>query len=483
MSSAPPEPDVIAAWLHPGEVTASFASSYNKARAFDWELSRRILGEIENHCAAGRIIDGRNDVVRSFLEHPTAQWLWWIDADMGFERHALEQLLIVANDGERPIVGGLCFGQKLLRVSEDGAREFDMFPTIYQKVGEKFAPFYEYPKDTLIECDGTGSAFLLVHRSVFEKIREVEGGDFWYTQIQTSDRGAPLGEDLSFCARAKACGFKVHVHTAIRTSHAKTIYLNEAFYDRDRSVPKKTKRFVVIPVKGKQEMTANLLKQLSEQGGYDEILVFDNGSPKKMRNWLETQKYASVFDAPNAGIHEMWNAGVEYALRADPCADVIFLNNDLEIGPEFCDRLCEGLRYNHKVVAACANYDGRDMENPVEQVWGICAGRYDGTGGFAGFAFAVRGEFFTQAGYRFPEEAKWWFGDNDLCLSVYEQDGWTAIVRDATCVHLDGGSQTANYEDPEFAAQLVRDQEWFESKWDMKTGLRRQREFVLDAPA
>ena len=67
-------------------------------------------------------------------------------------------------------------------------------------------------------------------------------------------------------------------------------------------------------------------------------------------------------------------------------------------------------------MAVSGNYDGRPGVG-VQQVHGICAGRYDGSGGLAGFAFALRAEWLA-TGYRFPTEAKWYFGDNDLCASI-----------------------------------------------------------------
>lgn len=482
----PPGGTVVAAWLHPGVVEASFHTCYNRMRAYDTERHRRIIGFIENHCAAGRIIDGRNDVVQTFLDYPDEpDWLWWCDADMGFEPDCVENLVTVADPEERPIVGALCFGQKLLRVGPDGARDFDMFPTIYRLAGEKFAPFYDYPKNTLIRCDGTGSACILIHRSVFEKIRELEGGPYWYHLQPTSDRSAPLGEDLSFCFRALQVGCPVHVHTGIRTSHAKTVYLNEDFYDRDRALPKKSKTFVVIPVKNQAKLTKDLLEQLGEQGGFDEILVFDNGSERKTRNMLESwatnsPSYARLFDAAGVSIHDMWNAGAEYAIDRDPDAHVVFLNNDLRLGPDFIERLTGKFAVDKNILAVSANYDGRQIDGPVQQVFGICAGRYDGTGGLAGFAFAVRGEWFSK-GYRFPEWARWWFGDNDLCLSIYEAGGMTVVAGDATVEHLDGGSVTTRtIADEQFVKQIEQDQVEFEKRWDSKTGLRREREFVLE---
>jgi len=100
----------------------------------------------------------------------------------------------------------------------------------------------------------------------------------------------------------------------------------------------------------------------------------------------------------------------------------------------------------------------------VERLQGICAERYDGTGGLSGFAFMVRGSWFA-SGYRFPEDAMWWYGDNDLLLTIEANGGWYGMAHGATCEHLDGGGRTGEWRSPEMQAQLERDRQAFERKW------------------
>jgi hypothetical protein len=39
-----------------------------------------------------------------------------------------------------------------------------------------------------------------------------------------------MGEDLSFCMRAGSLGIPVHVHTGVKTTHLKQLWLSEADY-------------------------------------------------------------------------------------------------------------------------------------------------------------------------------------------------------------------------------------------------------------
>jgi hypothetical protein len=130
--------------------------------------------------------------------------------------------------------------------------------------------------------------------------------------------------------------------------------------------------------------------------------------------------------------------------------------------------MVEALRSDPDLVAVSGNYDGR--EGPlVELTDDICGDRYDGTGGFAGFAFAVKGEWF-QSGYRFPTECKWWFGDNDLVMAAYTSGvGKIGIAVDAHVEHLDGGSKTGG-DWTHLAEQIRADKAAFEARWRALTG-------------
>ena len=112
-------------------------------------------------------------------------------------------------------------------------------------------------------------------------------------------------------------------------------------------------------------------------------------------------------------------------------------------------------------MAVSGNYDGRQGSGVVP-VSGICANRYDGTGGLAGFAFALRAEWIA-GGFRFDESMRWWYSDNDLCLELEKAGAWYGIAVDALVEHLDGGSQTAT---PDGWADIIAaDRAAFEAKW------------------
>lgn len=435
---------VYVGMIHGPDFAAPTLTCWTRLFLHDLRHDQRIVsgGWSPAFCGSSRIPQGRNDTVTKMLESE-AEWLFWIDSDMAFEATALEDLLAAADPNERPIVGGLCFAHHIVNVdNEYNTPITEVVPTIYgydpDDIG--FVPAVDYPRDTLVQCAATGSAFILIHRSVFE------GWTDWYGQIPIGDR--IVSEDISFCIKAGARGFLTHVHTGIKTKHAKTVYLDERMFDTQApiTVPEP---FVVIPVKDNKKMTQALLRQLIEETDREHIVVVDNGSNPETKRWLDTQRMATVIDGTGMGIHEMWNLGAQWCLARNPRARIAFLNNDLELGPNFLAGLSAALDSDPTLVAVCPNYDARAGDG-VERLHGICADKYDGTGGLAGFAFMVKGEWFER--YRFPEDCMWWFGDNDLCLTIEAAGGWYGMVHGVTVVHLDGGGQTgdwSNYLDTE----------------------------------
>lgn len=454
------------AHLHPGSVSTSFQQSLMNTMNLDQAGPRRMtdsrgrLGLISTQAGAGQLGKARNDAVAKFLaEYPESDLLMFVDSDMGWDPGAVETLAQTLEHHDLDIVGGLCFGQKVTGLGPQSTVDVEWFPTIYRwsEDGGGFDTAHVYPPESLIEVGATGAAFLLLTRRCLETIAEAEGPT-WFDTVYVDGRS--FGEDMSFCLRAGRHGFGTHVHTGVRVSHKKEVWFGESEY-LDRRRPSSAAVSVVIPVKDNLELTRRLISQLNEQGGYTDILLYDNGSTDpKMVEWLAGQDVADVFDASDAdGIHVMWNRGIEEAQRRHGSVDVVFLNNDISIGPMFVQRLVAWMRRS-RAVAVCGNYDKRRGVG-VQPLQGICANRYDGSGGLAGFAFALSAEWLEA--WRFDEDFRWWYGDNDLCLSIEATGGWYGMVLDARCEHVGGGSQTAT---PDGWDDIVTaDREAFEAKW------------------
>jgi len=238
---------VVLAYVVSNDVAYSWHRSMMGLVAFDAGLHGRLQkpgGYLAIKYGTGGLIEARNQAIHEFLEDYAADWLFWLDTDMGFQPDALELLLAAADPAERPIVGGLCFAQREDEPDGMGGWRTQPTPTIYDWITlgaeSGYAVRWDYPIDTVTQCHATGSACVLIHRSVLEKMRDAfTSGEIrpaWYDRLPNPSTGQLLSEDLSFCARAGALGFPVFIDTRVKTSHYKQQWVAEEDYIRQRYV-------------------------------------------------------------------------------------------------------------------------------------------------------------------------------------------------------------------------------------------------------
>lgn len=189
-----------------------------------------IEGELPVKYPTGGLVEARNTAVERFLESDD-DWLFWIDTDMGFDGDIVERLLAVADPVDRPVIGALCFTRREVDNDGQSGKLIVPHPTIYLWAetpgGNGFVPFDDYPRNgELVKCSATGSAAVLIHRSVFDRI----GGN-WYGLVASPIEGVPFSEDMSFCVRCAQHDIPIYVHTGVKTNHLKEVWLSEEFFD------------------------------------------------------------------------------------------------------------------------------------------------------------------------------------------------------------------------------------------------------------
>lgn len=233
-------------YLHPGTWSAAFGMSLMDLMMWDAQHDSRVMhqwGHIALDTGAAGIAAGRNKIAHQMVTYSDAEWLWFIDADMGFEPFTIDALVESADPVKRPIVGGLAFAMKSDGKGLAGlnARRYRACPTLYSMASEGdvngFLPHFDYERDSMVEVDATGAACLLIHRRALETMKAEHGyGLFDHIFLPTgreSEGGrTEFYEDMSFCLRAKACDLPIHVNTAVKTTHDKGgVYLDEETYD------------------------------------------------------------------------------------------------------------------------------------------------------------------------------------------------------------------------------------------------------------
>lgn len=221
--------------------TVAIGYCYNLDVAHAWHVSYKQLlfhdmahdghvmrgGELMMRCGTGGLIDARNKVAQQVVDSDV-DWLLWLDTDGGFAPDTLDRLLDAADPVERPIMGALCFGLKEEAADGMGGWQTRKFPTIYlwgQRQDGQEGTYVrgDYPDNTVVPCMGTGCHCVLIHRTVFEKVHAEYGT--WYDRVRIGDM--LYGEDISFCLRANSVQMPTHVHTGVKTTHQKTVWVSD----------------------------------------------------------------------------------------------------------------------------------------------------------------------------------------------------------------------------------------------------------------
>jgi glycosyltransferase involved in cell wall biosynthesis len=223
------------AYVCGNEVHYSWHRSLLDLMSYDLAHDQRVMrgGFVAIRYGTDGLGSARNQAVQHFLADDDAEWLWWVDTDMGFAPDTVDRLFEAADPAERPIVGGLCFFNREEASDEMGGYRTNVVPTVYDWVSKDgqmgWSVRWGYPPDSIVRAAGTGSACILIHRSVFEKIEQASGR-VWYDRVPNTTTGQLIGEDLSFCLRAGALDIPVHVHTGVPTTHFKPMWLSEDHY-------------------------------------------------------------------------------------------------------------------------------------------------------------------------------------------------------------------------------------------------------------
>ena len=225
-------PKVLMAFPSTGhDISTRFMRSLVELDAFDttyaYRLADELGGEPADHKvltnwvsleATANLAKARNRLVDSFLtDHPECDWLWFCDTDMVYPPETLHRMIGRALEFDVKIIGALC-----VIVLADGA-----VPTLFiDDPATVTRVMLDYEENTLAQVAATGTGCVLIHRSVLEDMQAARGGsrNAWFGfDILTAETGEEwsMGEDVSFCLRARDAGHLTYVDTTIQVGHHK----------------------------------------------------------------------------------------------------------------------------------------------------------------------------------------------------------------------------------------------------------------------
>lgn len=170
----------------------------------------------------------RDKVINHWYESNKSDWLLWVDSDVVISPEKFKLLWDNKDAVERPIVSGVYF-------TTDTPEEplMDPQPTLFwfvtkgDEVGLK--RIHPLPKDMLIKIGAAGMGFVLMHRSVVDRIRKVLPDVPLFSDMGHGKKF--MGEDIYFFALCDKADIPAYAHTDATVPHMKRFSFDVHFYD------------------------------------------------------------------------------------------------------------------------------------------------------------------------------------------------------------------------------------------------------------
>jgi len=169
------------------------------------------------------IYTSRNNIGKKAIELG-ADYVFWLDSDMTFAPDILVKMMKTLQDNKLDMLSGLYF-----------RRAHPFSPVLFEEltIDEdavcKWTEYKDIPKDGLFEVGGCGFGCVLMGTDVLMSVQSTFNNMF-----------APIGnvgEDLSFCFRARECGYKIYCDPAMTLGHVGHTVVTRSFWEayRDQS--------------------------------------------------------------------------------------------------------------------------------------------------------------------------------------------------------------------------------------------------------
>lgn len=144
----------------------------------------------------------------------------WIDSDMIFPPDTLIRLSADLDEG-RDLVSALCFTRRETSV-----------PCIHSDLTWEVKPdgwvntnaeiYFDYPRDTIFEVAGCGFGCVMTSAALLKKMIDKYGAPFYPLM--------GMGEDTSFCFRARQDGVKMYCDSRVKIGHIGSKVYDEMNY-------------------------------------------------------------------------------------------------------------------------------------------------------------------------------------------------------------------------------------------------------------
>lgn len=214
---------VSVAWCDSGQVEGKFAQGL-----IDVLLKSGVQFETSLRSQGNQIGRQRETILKYWFENNKSDWLLWVDSDVVLTVDTFKLLWDNKDAKERPILTGVYF-------TTDNPEEPLMvpMPTIFKFAEQDgvigIQRIHPLPKNELMKVDAAGMGFVLMHRSVVERVLDKMPDATFFTEVGVHKTF--MGEDIFFFALLNQCEIPVWCHTGALAPHMKLFSFDQHYYN------------------------------------------------------------------------------------------------------------------------------------------------------------------------------------------------------------------------------------------------------------
>lgn len=170
----------------------------------------------------------RDKVINHWYDTNKADWILWVDSDVVISVDTFKLLWDNKDITERPILTGVYF-------TTDQPEESLMtpMPTLFNFVESNgnvgISRVHPLPKNKLMQVGAAGMGYVLMHRSIVDRIKAVLPNVPLFSDIGHGKDF--MGEDIYFFALCDKADVPVYAHTGATVPHMKRFSFDEHYYD------------------------------------------------------------------------------------------------------------------------------------------------------------------------------------------------------------------------------------------------------------
>lgn len=164
------------------------------------------------------VYNARNNLARQAIK-AEADWVLWLDSDMVFAPDTLQRMLKVCTENDIDFLTAVCFRRK----PPYTPCLFDRLDLLPDDKGASYTALLSVPEGRF-QVGGCGFAGVLMSLDVLLSVQSKFNGRMF-------DPLSGMGEDVSFCWRARQCGYEIWCDSSIEFGHVGNTVVTRQYFE------------------------------------------------------------------------------------------------------------------------------------------------------------------------------------------------------------------------------------------------------------